>query len=166
MRPVVARMVLADGPAAPRPEDAALDLRGAAAPASLGRVAPDRSGWPITVVLVDDHAGFRQEARALLELDGLEVIGEAGDGADALDSVARLVPALVVLDVGLPDVSGLDLIAPMRRLVPSLRIVLISGRPDTQYGGRIAEANADAYLEKGALAPGVFASLLDGMVRQ
>jgi DNA-binding NarL/FixJ family response regulator len=159
-------MVLAGGPAAIRPDDADLDPREAAAPASLGRVAPDRSGSPITVVLVDDHAGFRQEARALLELDGFEVIDEAVDGAGALASLTRLVPALVVLDVGLPDVSGLDLIAPIRRLVPSARIVLISGRPATNYGGRIAEASADAYLEKGALAPGVFAALFDSMVRQ
>jgi ActR/RegA family two-component response regulator len=165
MGPVVARMIPADGPAAPKPETADLDLREADVPTSRGRGLMNRGGSPITVVLVDDHPGFRQEARALLELDGFQVIAEADDGAGALASVARVMPAFVVLDVGLPDVSGMDLIAPLRRIVPGARIVLISGRPATQYGGRVAETNADAFLEKGALAPGVFASLLGSMDR-
>jgi DNA-binding NarL/FixJ family response regulator len=157
------RMNPADGPAAPRPGPRLFGIEGAAAPAPYVRDVPDRQDPPTTVVLVDDHAGFRREARALLELDGFQVIDEAGDGAGALALLAHLVPALVVLDVGLPDVSGLDLIAPIRRLVPNARIVLISGRPASQYGGRVAEAGADAYLEKAALAPGVLAALFDNL---
>ena len=61
-----------------------------------------------TLVIVDDHAGFRSSARELLELDAFEVVGEAGDGADALAAVARLAPEVVLLDIGLPDMSGFD----------------------------------------------------------
>ena len=119
-----------------------------------------------TVVLVDDHAGFRAEARALLELDGLRVVGEAADGAAALDAVARLEPAILVLDVGLPDASGLDLVEAFRRLVPDIVIVLISGRPASEYGGLVSSSTADAYIEKGSLAPGVVAAVLADLGRR
>ena len=65
---------------------------------------------PRTVVIVDDHARFRRSARKLLELEGFDVIGEAADGASALAEVERLRPDLVLLDVQLPDASGLDLV--------------------------------------------------------
>jgi DNA-binding NarL/FixJ family response regulator len=61
-----------------------------------------------TLVIVDDHAGFRTSARALLELDQFEVVGEAEDGAGALSEIARLAPEVVLLDIGLPDMSGFD----------------------------------------------------------
>ena len=59
-----------------------------------------------TVLIVDDHAAFRSRARRALELDGYEVVGEAADGASGIAAAARLQPALVLLDVGLPDASG------------------------------------------------------------
>ena len=59
-------------------------------------------------MIVDDHAGFRASARELLELDDFAVVGEAGDGAGALSEVARLAPEVVLLDIGLPDMSGFD----------------------------------------------------------
>ena len=62
-----------------------------------------------TVVIVDDTEPFRRSARGLLELDGYVVIGEAADGASALDVVARLRPDVVLLDIALPDMSGLDI---------------------------------------------------------
>jgi len=58
------------------------------------------------VLIVDDHAGFRSAARALLEAGGFEVVGEAGDGAGAVAAVERLQPDLVLLDVQLPDIDG------------------------------------------------------------
>jgi DNA-binding NarL/FixJ family response regulator len=59
-----------------------------------------------TVLIVDDHAAFRARARRALELDGYEVVGEAADAAAGIAEAARLRPALVLLDVGLPDASG------------------------------------------------------------
>src|SRR4249920_1240423 len=56
-----------------------------------------------TVLIVDDHPGFRGFARRLLEADGFTVVGEAGDGGSAVEAAARLRPALVLLDVMLPD---------------------------------------------------------------
>ena len=59
-----------------------------------------------TVLVVDDHAGFRSRARLLLEADGYEVVGEAADGTSALAASRRLHPEVVLLDVQLPDLDG------------------------------------------------------------
>ena len=61
-----------------------------------------------TVLIVDDHAGFRTQARALLEADGFSVIGEAVDGSSGLEAARTLRPDLVLLDIGLPDIEGFD----------------------------------------------------------
>src|SRR3954451_20411500 len=61
---------------------------------------------PRTVLIVDDHAGFRCAARALLEADGFAVVGESATGGEGLAAAERLRPDLVLLDVGLPDVDG------------------------------------------------------------
>lgn len=60
-----------------------------------------------TVLIVDDHEGFREPARALLEAEGFAVVGDAADGAAAVAEVGRLRPDVVLLDVQLPDVDGL-----------------------------------------------------------
>ena len=71
---------------------------------------PDRGRGGPTVLVVDDHAGFRAEARALLELDGLDVVGGAGTAAEALTLARLLLPNVVLLDIGLPDGDGLELV--------------------------------------------------------
>src|SRR5262249_24270161 len=60
----------------------------------------------LTVLIVDDHAGFRQLARALLEAEGIEVVGEAADGESAITEAERLRPRLVLLDVRVPAIDG------------------------------------------------------------
>lgn len=124
---------------------------------------PGQRGGPPTVLVVDDHAGFRAEARALLELDGLDVIGEAGTAADALALTLRLRPDAVLLDIGLPDGDGLELVRGLREQSPGAIVLLVSGRSEQDYGGRVARAGADAFVEKAALLPGVIPALLDRM---
>jgi DNA-binding NarL/FixJ family response regulator len=105
-----------------------------------------------TVLLVDDHERFRAEARALLEAAGHEVVGEAGDGAAALREAERLRPDAVVLDIGLPDRSGLDLVRPLRSVTPGAVLVLVSARPASDYGDRLGQVGADAFLDKASLS--------------
>jgi DNA-binding NarL/FixJ family response regulator len=115
---------------------------------------------PRTLLLVDDHADFRASARALLEAEGFDVIGDAGDGASALDAVERLRPEVVLLDVQLP---GLDGIAVAERLAARKEppaVVLISGRDPRAYGGRLATAPARGFIAKAQLTGAAVTALV------
>ena len=101
-----------------------------------------------SVLVVDDHAGFRTAARSLLEQIGLHVIGEAGTGEEALDAVARLAPDIVLLDVQLPGLDGIDV---ARRLVAAPSpptVVLTSSRDAEDYGARLRAVPAAAFIAK------------------
>jgi DNA-binding NarL/FixJ family response regulator len=111
-----------------------------------------------TVVIVDDSEPFRRSARGLLELDGYEVVGEAADGASALDLVPRLLPDIVLLDVALPDGSGLD-VAERLAPVPS-RIVLVSSRDSSDFGRRIHRSGAAGFISKDELSGAALEELL------
>jgi two-component system response regulator EvgA len=112
----------------------------------------------VTVVIVDDHAGFRAAARALLELEGFEVVGEAGDGASGLALARRLVPELVLLDVSLPDMSGFEVAATLAA-GPSA-VVLISSRDPRDLGRRVSRSGAAGFVAKDHLCGPVLAELL------
>ena len=84
------------------------------------------------VLIVDDHVGFRGEARTLLESAGYEVVGEAATASAATAAAASLQPDLVILDIGLPDGSGLDATAEIRAAAPRTAVVLVSVRPATR----------------------------------
>ena len=81
-----------------------------------------------TIVIVDDHPTFRRFVRRLLEQAGFEVVGEAGDGGTALSSVPELAPDVVLLDVMLPDMSGVEVAEQLASCAPSVRVVLTSSR--------------------------------------
>jgi DNA-binding NarL/FixJ family response regulator len=88
-----------------------------------------------TVLIVDDHPSFRRLARRLFEEAGFTVVGEAQDGQSALDSARALRPDLVLLDVMLPDISGIEL---AERLPPEVSVLLVSSRSaeDLAIGSR------------------------------
>jgi DNA-binding NarL/FixJ family response regulator len=111
-----------------------------------------------TVVIVDDHARFRRSARKLLELEGFDVVGEAADGASAIAEVERLRPDLVLLDVQLPDVSGLDLI-PL--LSASAGVLLVSSRDHGDVARRVASSAALAFIPKDQLTGEAVLSALE-----
>jgi DNA-binding NarL/FixJ family response regulator len=113
-----------------------------------------------TVLVVDDHDGFRSEARELLSADGFSVVGEAADCATGLSETRRLKPDVVLLDIGLPDGSGLDLVPRLRESSPKSQIVLVSARHEADYGGRIIAARAEAFLEKASLREGTLEAVL------
>jgi len=115
----------------------------------------------LSVLLVDDHASFRSEARAMLESRGYDVAAEAVDAASALREAARLVPDVVLLDIGLPDRSGLDIVAPLRSAAPGVRVVLASARPGDDFGDRIGASGADAFVDKASLTPSTLAAALE-----
>ncbi len=99
----------------------------------------------------------------MLEGDGFDVVGEASDGAEALAEASRHRPKVIVLDIGLPDGSGLDLVESLRALSPGVVIVLVSGRRESDFGGRVAASGADRFLEKARLVPGAIPLVLADM---
>ena len=111
----------------------------------------------MTVIIVDDDAGFRRAARELLEGMGLTVVGEAADGAAARAACATYRPAGVLLDVGLPDVSGHALARELSAAFPALRILLTS--TDETIGG---EAGVAEFVPKIDLAVSDLAAYFRG----
>ena len=103
---------------------------------------------PMRLVIADDHTLFRRSLRALLEAKGMRVVGEADDGDQVLDLVAELEPDLVLMDLDMPGIHGLEA---TRRLVdeqPGVRVVVLTGSYDEQYLLDALEAGAKGYLLK------------------
>lgn len=116
----------------------------------MAAFARDRhhGGMGPSVLVVDDQAGFRALARALLEADGFDVVGEAVDAASALEAERRLRPEVLLLDVRLPDRSGLEVAAAVRgALGPA--VVLVS---TADYRHEVSRCGARAFLFKAALS--------------
>ena len=101
-----------------------------------------------TVLIVDDHAGFRASARALLEADGFEVVGEAADGPSALEQARRLGPQVVLLDVQLPGLDGFAVADRLAVLPAAPAVVLISSRGPGSFRGRLAATTARGFITK------------------
>lgn len=97
----------------------------------------------------------------MLQDAGFDVVAEAGTGADGLHAASRTNPDVILLDVALPDGSGLDLIAQLRGAAPGARVVLISTRSRAEFGARIAQSGADAFVDKVAFGTATHAELMD-----
>src|SRR3954469_20009525 len=105
-----------------------------------------------TVLIVDDHPGFRVQARAVLEADGFVVVGEAGDGRTGLAAVRSLRPDLVLLDIGLPDIEGFEVARELAIDGPPPLVVLTSTRDASSYGPRIPASRALGFIPKDELS--------------
>jgi DNA-binding NarL/FixJ family response regulator len=131
----------------------------------LATMRPARGIWEdqrvrMTVLIVDDHGGFRESARALLEAEGFAVVGCAADGASALAAVRRLRPEVVLLDVQLPDVDGFVVAEQLAAAPDPPRVVLISSRDAAVYGRRLDAAPACGFLAKRELSGASLAALV------
>src|SRR5689334_16351820 len=105
-----------------------------------------------TLLIVDDHAAFRASARALLESDGFEIVGEASDGESALRAAAALRPDVVLLDIALPDLDGFAVAERLRASPSAPAVVLVSSRERGSYGQRIDAAPIRGFLAKRELS--------------
>ena len=113
-----------------------------------------------TVLIVDDHAPFRALARALLQLEGFKVVGEAADARSALEAVARLRPRVVVLDVQLPDLDGFEVARRLAAAGDPPAIVLVSTRDSSSYRRRLADSPARGFIPKSDLSGAAVAALV------
>ncbi len=115
---------------------------------------------PGTVLIVDDHPEFRVSARALLEADGYEVVGEAEDGASALRLVEELRPAVVLLDIALPDLDGFAVADQLATHGEPPAVVLVSSREGSSYGPRLTDARVRGFVSKRHLSGATLAALV------
>lgn len=113
-----------------------------------------------SVLIVDDHGPFRAWARMMLERAGYAVLGDAGDGASAIDAARRTCAELVLLDIRLPDIDGFEVARRLCAEPTGPVVVLISTREACDYGERIAQSGALGFLSKHELSADALAKLL------
>jgi DNA-binding NarL/FixJ family response regulator len=113
-----------------------------------------------TVLIVDDHAAFRESVGALLEAEGFVVVGEAADGAAAIAEAARLAPSVVLLDIQLPDVDGFAVAERLAAGPDPPAVVFVSSRDAAAYGPRLDTPTARGFIAKRELSGAALAALV------
>ncbi|MDL2334915.1 MAG: response regulator transcription factor [Chloroflexota bacterium] len=123
---------------------------------------PQVVGVRETVLIVDDHEGFRTSMRRMLERAGYDVVGEAVDGRSAIAEALRLKPDVALVDIRLPDIDGFAVAKALRAAGSSGSILLISTRQRIDYGDRLASSDADGFIEKSDLSARSIAAIVHG----
>jgi DNA-binding NarL/FixJ family response regulator len=113
-----------------------------------------------SVLIVDDHSGFRAHVRRMLESEGYRVIGEAADAASALEAARKLEPELVLLDVCLPDANGFELTSRLGALADPPTVVLTSTRDGAEFERCAADCGAGGFVPKSELSRRAIEELL------
>lgn len=104
---------------------------------------------PIRVIIADDHAVLREGTRQLLEReDDIEVVGEAGDGAAAVDLVEATRPDVAILDIGMPGLNGVEATERIKQRWPEVAVLILTVHDEDTYVFAILEAGAAGYLLK------------------
>jgi DNA-binding NarL/FixJ family response regulator len=110
-------------------------------------------GGTIRLLLVDDHRILREGLKALLANQaGIEVVGEASDGAEAVEQVAALRPDVVIMDMVMPRMNGIEATAEIHRRFPASRVLILSMYDEAEYVQQVIRAGAAGYVLKGYAA--------------
>ena len=105
----------------------------------------------IRLLLVDDHAVVRSGLRMLLETHGdMEIVGEAGTAQEALELLETLTPDVILMDIGLPDISGIEAARTIKERMPTAAVVALTIHEDEEYFFKMLEAGASGYVPKRA----------------
>ena len=114
----------------------------------------------VRVLIVDDHAIVRDGIRALLAVDkDVQVVGEAGGGREAIELARRLAPDVIVMDIAMPDLGGLEATLEIRKERPDARIVVLSQYGDASYVRRFLKAGVSGYVLKKAAGADLVAAI-------
>lgn len=114
------------------------------------REASGVSAGRITVLIADDHPMVRSGERLLLDVPGIEVVGEAATGEEAVRQAIALRPDVVLMDIAMPDMDGVKATSLVRRDCPGTAVVIVTGDVTNEYVRGALEAGAVGYLQKGA----------------
>jgi len=105
----------------------------------------------ITVMIVDDHDLVRMGIRRLLsDVPGIEVVAEAGTGEEAIDLVAKFKPSVILMDVNMPGMGGLEATRRLKRIAPDSKVLVVTAYGEEPYPSRVLQAGAMGYMTKGA----------------
>jgi DNA-binding NarL/FixJ family response regulator len=103
------------------------------------------------VLIVDDHSGARAALHAMVSLQrNMQVVGEAENGLAAIDAVARLEPQLVLMDITMPEMNGIEAAAEIKRRYTDVRVLMVTMHDNEEYVRACAQAGADGYVLKDA----------------
>lgn len=106
----------------------------------------------IRIILADDHALVRQGLKSLLEREGFQIVAEVADGHDALRQVRSLRPEIVILDISMPVLNGLDAAREITRSFPDSKVILLTQHDEEQYLSGALEAGVKGYVLKTQVA--------------
>ncbi len=107
----------------------------------------------IRVLLADDHDILREGLASLLDdVEGIRVVGEAADGITAVEMATRLRPDVVLMDITMPRLSGIDATRRIKALLPGMRVIVLSMHTVEDMADALRDAGADDYLSKGSPA--------------
>jgi DNA-binding NarL/FixJ family response regulator len=114
----------------------------------------------IKIIIADDHAIFREGLRQILEdVPDLEVAGEASHGPELLEKIAHNDYNLLILDIAMPGLSGLDILKQLKSQKKMLRVLVLSMYPEEQYAIRAIKAGASGYLTKASASEELIAAI-------
>jgi DNA-binding NarL/FixJ family response regulator len=114
----------------------------------------------IRVMIVDDHALVREGITALLKFyDDVEVVGEASDGLDAIEKLGKLRPDVVLMDIAMPGLGGLEATVEIKKRSPDVKVVVLSQYDDMEYVNRFLNANVSGYILKKAVGGELIAAI-------
>ncbi|MHB8693949.1 MAG: response regulator [Solirubrobacteraceae bacterium] len=114
-----------------------------------------------SLLIVDDHPEFRSLASKILAAEGFDVLGDAPDGESALESIQRLRPDVVLLDVQLPGMDGFEVARRLAGSPGAPRVILTSSREASDFGSRLTASPASGFLPKTQLSGAALAKLLE-----
>ena len=110
---------------------------------------PQAAEKPITILLAEDHVVVRQGLRALLEAEGdFEIVAEAQTGREAVELTRRLRPAVVIMDIAMPVLNGVQATRQILKAAPATRVLILSAYADDPYVDQVTAAGAAGYLLK------------------
>lgn len=109
-----------------------------------------QSDTPVNVLIAEDHTLVREGTRQLLERHGIAVVGEAADGEEAVRLTGRLAPHVVLMDIGMPRLNGLEATRLIKQRYPGVAVLVLTAYDDDQYVFALLEAGAAGYLLKDA----------------
>ena len=103
----------------------------------------------LKTVIIDDHPGVRRCLRAMMECEpAVEIVGEAGNGVLALEAVRTLTPDLLLLDINMPEMTGLEVLKHLRAARNPVSVIILSGHADSRYVEAALQLGANGYVGK------------------